>query len=91
MSTIERIREKIRARDYYLSSHAEEELIGDGFERADMESAIFAGFVQKRLTNDPRGTRYRVEGPAQDGRPMHVLCRFKEVGALVIITVYGKE
>ena len=40
MSAIERIREKIRTRDYYLSSHAEEELAEDGFERADMENAI---------------------------------------------------
>jgi hypothetical protein len=29
-----------------------------------------------------------VEGPTEDGRLVHVLCRFKEVGPLVIITVY---
>jgi hypothetical protein len=91
VSVIERIREKIRTRDYYLSSHAEEEMAEDGFERADMENAILVGFVQKKLTHDPRGTRYRVEGPARDGRPMQVLCRFKEVGSLVIITLYEKE
>lgn len=56
-----------------------------------MESAITTGFVERRLTEDPRGTRYRVEGFAKDGRLMHVLCRFKEVGSLVIITVYEKE
>ena len=91
MSVIERIREKIRRREYYLSSHAEEEMAEDGFERANMENAILCGFVQKRLTHDPRGTRYRVQGPARDGRPMHVLCRFKEVESSVIITVYEKE
>ena len=91
MSGIDQIREKIRIRDYYLSSHAEEELAEDRFERADLENAILTGFVQKKLTNDPRGTRYRVEGSAKDGRLMHVLCRFKEVGSLVIITVYEKE
>jgi hypothetical protein len=63
MSHIEGIREKIRSRDHYLSSHAEEELAEDGFERADMENAILMGFVQRKLTHDPRGTRYRVEGP----------------------------
>ena len=88
MPVIERIRAKIRARDYYLSSHAEEETADDGFERADLENAILAGFVEKKLTHDPRGTRYRVEGPAKDGRRMHVLCRFQEAGSLVIITVY---
>ncbi len=91
MSVIERIREKVRSRDYFLSSHAEEEMAEDGFERADMEHAILCGFVGKKLTHDPRGTRYRIEGPANDGRPMHVLCRFKEVGSMVIITVYEKE
>ena len=63
----------------------------DGFDRADMESAIISGSVEKKLTRDPRGTRYRVEGASIDGRLMHVLCRFKEAGSLVIITVYAKE
>ena len=91
MSAIERIRGKIRGRDYFLSSHAEEEMAGDAFERSDVENAIAEGFVDKKLTRDPRGTRYRLEGPALDGRLMHVLCRFREDGALVIITVYEKE
>ena len=90
VSVIERIRRKVRTRDYYLSSHAEDEMAQDGFERADMENAIQMGFVEKRLTHDPRGTRYRVEGPATDGRRMHVVCRFKETRSLVVITVYEK-
>jgi hypothetical protein len=60
----------------------------DGFERFDMENAILSGFVEKKLTHDLRGTRYRVEGPAKDGRRMHVLCRFQEASLLIIITVY---
>lgn len=39
MSTIERIRRKILDRDYYLSSHAEEEMADDGFERTDLKDA----------------------------------------------------
>jgi len=91
MSVIERIRQKIRERDYYLSSHAEDEMVEDDFERPDIECAILRGFVERKLTHDPRGTRYRIEGPARDGRPMQVLCRFKETGSLIIITVYEKE
>lgn len=89
--TSEKIRQKVRNRDYYLSSHAEEEMAEDSFERQDVENAIFQGFIQKKLTHDPRGTRYRIEGPAMDGRFMYVLCRFKETGPLIIITVYEKE
>jgi hypothetical protein len=91
MSVIERIRDKIRARDYYLSSHAENEMAEDVFDRSDVENAILSGSVQKKMTHDPRGKRYRLEGPAHDDRVMRVLCRFKEVESLVIITVYAKE
>ncbi len=63
----------------------------DAFERPDVENAILRGIVDKRLTHDPRGTRYRIEGPALDGRPMHVVCRFHEAENPIIITVYAKE
>jgi hypothetical protein len=63
----------------------------DAFERPDVENAILRGAVDKKLTHDPRGTRYRIEGPALDGRRMHVVCRFREIGDLIIITVYAKE
>lgn len=91
MATIDKIREKIRSRDYYLSSHAEDEMAEDGFERADVETAILRGTVEKKLTRDPRGTRYQVEGPACDGRLMQMLCRFKETGPLIIVTIYEKR
>ena len=91
MSVIERIRNKIRSREYYLSSHAEEEMAEDGFDRSDFENATLNGFVHKKLTHDPRGIRYRLESPANDGRTMHLLCRFREIGDLIIITVYEKE
>ena len=75
VSVIERMRRNIRSRDYYLSLHAEDEMAEDRFERADVENAILEGVLQKKLTRDPRGTRYRVEGPANDGRliPNHRL------------------
>jgi hypothetical protein len=90
VSTIEKIRAKIKDRDYFLSSHAEEEMVEDRLERADVENVILKGRVQKKLTHDSRGTRYRIEGPADNGRLVHVLCRFKEEGSLIIITVYEK-
>lgn len=91
MSVIEKIRRRIRDREYFLSSHAEDEMADDAFERRDVEHAILRGMVDKKLTHDPRGTRYRIEGPALDGRPMHLVCRFHEGGSLIIITVYAKE
>ena len=61
----------------------------DDLERRDIENAILKGRIEKRMTRDPRGTRYRIEGPALDGRLIHVLCRFEEVRDLIIITVYA--
>jgi hypothetical protein len=89
MGIIQRIRQKVIDRDYYLSSHAEDEMWADQLERSDVEDAIRRGRIEKRMTRDPRGTRYRIEGPASDGRPIHVVCRFTEEGALLIVTVYA--
>lgn len=89
MGIIQRIRQKVIDREYYLSSHAEDEIWADQLGRPDVENAIHGGRVEKRMTRDPRGTRYRIEGPATDGRALHVVCRFTEEGALVIITAYA--
>ncbi len=88
MTVIQRIRQKVIDREYYLSSHAEDEMWADELERSDVENAILKGRVQKRMTKDPRGTRYRVEGPTRDGRLIHVVCRFAE-GSLLMVTVYA--
>ena len=88
MASIQRIRQKVVDRAYYLSSHAEEEMLDDKLERNDVENAILRGRIKKKLSEDVRGTRYRIEGPARDGRVIHVICRFREDANLVIITVY---
>lgn len=88
MAGIQQIRRKIIARAYYLSAHAEDEMMDDRLERDDIENAILKGRVQKKLSEDIRGTRYRIEGPAKDGRLIHVICRFKEDGNLISITAY---
>ena len=89
MTRIQRIRQKIIDRDYYLSSHAEDEMLDDGLERGDVENAILKGRVQKKLSADARGTRYRIEGPTKYGRLIHVVCRFQEDGNLIVVTVYA--
>lgn len=89
MSTIQRIRQLVVDRRYYLSAHAEEEMWADGLERSDIERCILRGRIEKRMTEDVRGTRYRIEGPARDKRLVHVVCRFYEAADLLIITVYA--
>jgi len=89
MSTLSKIRQRVIDRDYFLSAHAEEEMADDRLERRDIENAILKGRINRRLTHDVRGTRYRIAGPAEDGRPVHVVCRFSQVAGLIIITVYA--
>ena len=89
MTIIQRIRQKVIDRRYYLSSHAEEEMLDDDLDRNDIENAIPKGYIEKRMTQDIRGTRYRLEGPALDGRLIHVLCRLKENANMILITVYA--
>ena len=91
MSVLQRIRQLVIDRRYYLSAHAEEEMWADELERPDIERSILRGRIEKRMTRDIRGTRYRIEGPARDGRLIHVICRFHEVKDLLIITVYALE
>jgi hypothetical protein len=88
MTTIQKIRQRILDRDYYISSHAEDEMREDRLKRIDVENAILKGRIDRKLTKDIRGTRYRIEGPAKDERIIHVICRFKEGRSLIIITVY---
>jgi hypothetical protein len=91
MSVLQRIRQLVIARRYYLSAHAEEEMWADGLERPDIERCILSGRIEKRMTEDERGTRYRIEGRARDERLIRVVCRFHEIEDLLIITVYAVE
>ena len=61
----------------------------DRLNRSDIENTILKGKIIRKLSEDIRGIRYKIEGPAKDGRLVHVICRFKEDGSLIIITVYA--
>ncbi|MGH8588834.1 MAG: DUF4258 domain-containing protein [Gammaproteobacteria bacterium] len=64
-------------------------IVDDGLTRDDIERAIMKGRIEKKLSEDMRGTRYRIEGQARDGRLIHVVCRFKEEFDLISMTVYA--
>ncbi len=64
-------------------------MFDDSLERYDIENAIRKGRIDKKLSEDLRGTRYRLEVPAKEGRLIHVVCRFRGERNLIIITVYA--
>ena len=89
-SRIERIREKIRLRQYDMSAHAMEEMAEDKLDVIDVETAIGNGRIARTEKNDPRGTKYIVEGIGSDKqRAVGVVGRFTSCGRYLIITVYG--
>ena len=88
MAHIQAIRQRITDRDYYVSTHAEAKMIQESLSRRDIENAILTGRIDRKLTRDARGTRYRIEGAATDGEAIQVICRFKEAYSLAITTVY---
>ena len=88
MARIAAIRQRIVDRDYYISTHVEEKMIRESLSRGDIENAVLKGRIDRKLTHDARGTRYRIEGPAMDGQTIQVICRFKGGRSLIMITVY---
>ncbi|PSB27072.1 DUF4258 domain-containing protein [Stenomitos frigidus] len=86
---IDRIREKIRLRQYDMSAHAMEEMAEDLLTILDVEEAVLNGQVIRVEKDDPRGTKYTVVGTALDQQtPVGVVGRFASTGSYLIITVY---
>jgi len=52
MTKIQKIRQKVIDREYYISSHAEEERMDDELERDDIENAVLKGRINKKLSED---------------------------------------
>lgn len=89
-SWIERIREKVRLRQYDMTVHALEEMAEDGLDIVDMEHAVLAGRVVRIERDDPRGNKHVIEGMAADGvTPVGVVGRFTGGDRYLIITIYA--
>jgi hypothetical protein len=92
MNVIDLIRQKILDGDYEIAiPHFFDEMAEDDLDPIDVETAIGNGHVTRRFSKDVRGTRYEVVGNAIDGRLIGVICRIKESGKVLLITVYEIE
>jgi hypothetical protein len=88
-SDLDRIRARFRLRQYDMSAHAMEEMAEDLLTIEDIESAVLSGRVSRIEKDDPRGTRYTIEGIAMDMQtPVGVVGRFASNGLYLVITVY---
>jgi predicted RNA-binding protein associated with RNAse of E/G family len=73
-----------------MTAHAAEEMAEDLLDIDDVEGAVLNGRITRTDRDDPRGTRYVVEGTAADGTtPIGVVGRFTSTERYLVITVYG--
>jgi uncharacterized protein DUF4258 len=72
-----------------MTAHAMEEMAEDNLDVLDVEHAMFNGQITRTGKDDPRGTKYVVEGTAANQQtPVGVVGRFTSTGRYLIITVY---
>jgi hypothetical protein len=66
-----------------------EEMAEDDLDVLDIEEAVLNGRVVRTNKDDPRGTKYTVEGNALNGETLiGVVGRFHDYSRFLIITVY---
>jgi hypothetical protein len=83
------IRALIRLRHYEMSAHATEEMAEDNLDIFDVEQAVINGQIVRIEKDDPRGTKYVIDGTAVDQlTPIGVVGRFLGDERYLIITVY---
>ena len=88
-SWVERIRERIRLRQYDMTAHATEEMAEEDLNIIDVERAVLTGRVVQIQRGDPRGNKYVLEGTATDGATsVGVVGRFVGSNRYLIVTVY---
>lgn len=85
MSKIGQIRALVRNCLYYLTEHADDEAIADGFDIYDVEYGIMNDKIRRTW---PREGKYEVVGFSLDGRHIGIVCRITGTGKVRVITVY---
>jgi len=68
MTPLTCIKLAVREGRYEVTDHAKLEAETDGLTPLDVRHALLEGTAARKYTRDPRGTRYKIYGPARDGR-----------------------
>ena len=85
MSRIKQIQALVRNGLYYLTEHADEEAMEEGFDIYDVEHGILTGKIRRSW---PKQGKYEVIGDALDGRTIGTICRITKTRKVRVITVY---
>ena len=89
---LQRMREKVRALDYVMTIHAEEEMEDDDISILDVEHVILTGEIIERQQDQETGEwKYLIASNTLADDPIIVVAKLALTGTLVIITVYRDE
>ena len=88
MSRITEIQALVRNGLYYLTEHADDEAMQDGFNIYDIENGILTGKVRKTW---PKEEKLEVVGKSLNGREIGIVCRITLGGKVRVITVYQDQ
>ena len=86
---LKEMRDKIRNREYILTSHGEEEMDNDSLSIYDVERCILTGRILERQKDKVTAEwKYRINGKSLSGGEVEAVAKLSPTGKLVIITVY---
>ena len=86
------MQEKVRALDYVMTIHAEEEMDDDGLSILDVERVLLTGeMIERQQDQDTGEWKYLIAGNSHNDEPIIVVAKLALTGNLVIITVYCLE
>ena len=85
MSKIKQIQSLVQDGLYYLTEHAYDEALADGFDVYDVENSLITG--RTRRTWPKEGT-IEVVGQSLDGRALGAVCRLTKGMKVRVVTVY---
>ncbi len=86
---LEQMREKVRALDYVMTTHAEEEMDNDQLSIFDVELILLSGqIVERQQDHQTDEWKYVIEGRTEASDVGYVVAKLSLTERLVIITVY---
>ena len=88
---LQQMRERLRAHQYVMTLHAEEEMNDDDLSIFDIENCILTGRVVERQKDHDTGEwKYLIQGRTLADAEIVVVAKLSLTGKLVIITVYRR-
>jgi hypothetical protein len=88
-STISHFRHLIRTLQYFVSTHATEELEDDNLTILDLENIILTGqIVARQRDNQTREVKHVVDGITLGGESAQAVVKVGFTGKLIVITCY---